>query len=336
MFANKRFMNSAMGSWTGICLLALLPMAGLSRPLAKSDGPHYVLSLNAGYAESQGQFDTDSDNAITPDLNNRGQTSDKLLLMPLFKFDYTFNDQRSQIFIGNSAERILNSQFQYELGFHQQWGKYNQFTFAYIPHIPVFKETWEDPFLVGEARSETGQFSQAFRVAYRYGLISLKYAVAMNEIETERSGAADYTEQEQALLRRDGRYDRLTAEVMLPLAKGFFLKPILYVAQRDAEGESTSFDEINARLSLVARMDRHFIALQGAYGIKDYAVANPVFDVVQQDDAVSVMLLYSYAEAFNFEPLKFNVIVSARDVDSNIEFYEQRSRFISAGFSYEF
>jgi hypothetical protein len=335
------------------CLLALpllltssllgFSSVAIAKPLAKSPGFSGSIGINAGFSNSDGQFNTDDDNAKTDDLSNTGEAISTGLLFPFFRLAYTTEDLKTQYFLGQSSQNILDSAIQYELGVTHQFDKRQSMTFAYIPHVPFLKETWSDPFLVGAEREKTDIDSTAVRVAYKFMPVQIEYAYASYDIEDDQSGAQinacggqTCTAEEQAVLKRDSDYQRLSLESSVRLWQGMFAKANVYYANQDSKGESQSYDELHYSLSIMTKYERHFLSVQAAFSDREYSAENPIFGQTQEQDATRYSLIYSYDKPFNIEDSNLNVIYQNKDIDANIDFYDSTTNFVSVGMSYNF
>jgi hypothetical protein len=326
--------------------LLLFSGACSGKPLAKKAGFGGVIGLNAGAIESQSQLSVGDDNAQIPDLNNSknslAPTETKVLPFPFFRVDYTFTDLTTQLFVGQSKSNILNSAFQYELGITHQFSEWQALTLAYIPHIPVLKNAWVDPYLTGAPRQETDVESRAVRLAYRFKPLTVKYAYGFYSLDDEQSGNSgkcdgrDCTAQEQALLNRNSHYQRVSVDGFMPLGYGVFTKPSIYYGRSDADGDSQSFIEYHYSLSAFTSFGPHFISLKGTYTDREYEKDNPIFSQLQQDAVTRYMFIYSYDQPFRLANSKLNILYLSSTNNSNINFFDSQQQLISLGISYDF
>jgi hypothetical protein len=331
--------------------LLLYASACSAKPLAKKAGFGGVIGLNAGAIVSQSQLSVGDDNAQISDLNNSknslAPTETTVLPFPFFRADYTFTDLTTQIFFGQSKSNILNSALQYELGITHQFSNGQALTLAYIPHIPLLKDAWADPYLTGAPRQETDVDSSAVRLAYRFKPLTVKYAYGFYNLDDEQSGNSaslgggqcdgqNCTAQEQALLDRNSRYQRVTVDSFVPLGSGIFTTPRAYYGRSDADGDSQSFIEYHYSLSVFTSFGPHFISLQGAYTDREYEEANPIFSQLQQDAVTRYMFIYSYDQPFRLANSKLNILYQHKTLDSNIKFFDSQQQFVSLGISYNF
>ncbi|MEH6451907.1 MAG: DUF2860 domain-containing protein [Psychromonas sp.] len=328
-------------TFTVLVLGMLCSGQSFARPLATEAGWNFKINLSAGYVSSQSQSSTNDDNAITEDLNNNGQSTETLIPVPLARVSYTLDSLKTQFFIGNSTDQVSNAQFQYELGVIHQFKDDSKLTFAYFPNLPLFNETWEDPYLTGEARSKTDDDAQGVRMAFERiagSPFTFKYAYAVNKIEQEKSGeSVAYLDESQiSLLQRDSSFHRAELEMTVYIARSLFLKPAFQYTNRSADGAAHSYDEYVGKIGILYFQKRHSLITTISYGSTQYAENNPVFDQKQDSKSASIFSIYSYARPFGWESIDFTVIAGYNQTDSDITFYDKDALIVATGFTYTY
>lgn len=335
-------LNISSGNAFRLSLLAcaLMSTTTQARPLAKESGFGFTINVNAGYSAKESQFNTDSDNKQTKDLQNSGEKISEAIVFPLARLSYTLDSKKTQFFLGNSLENVSQGQFQLELGFTHQFADRTQLTMAYFPELPGFSETWEDPYLVGADRKKTDQTSQGGRLELKHILgspFTFKYGYAKNDIDEETSGSnlGLSLDQQQSLVR-DADLHRFTGEMFIPLGKGLFFQPSINYTLGDAKGDAMSFDEYGARLTLTKITGRHRITGNLYYANAKYDGSNPIFDKTQKDDKYGAFGLYVYDRPFDWDNASFTLLGAAVASSSNITFYEKSNYSIAMGLAYTF
>lgn len=311
-----------------------------ARPLAEEAGWQFTVNVNAGFIQSQSQMSTDSDNKVTKDLNNKGKQVDSAIVFPLARLDYTFADLKTQLFVGNSLDNVSQGQFQLELGGKHQLASGSTVTLAWIPLIPSFQKTWQDPYLQNQPRQKTDQDTQGLRFAWENiagSLFSVKYAYAKNDLDHELSGQSlALSDAQLRSLDRNSDYHRGSLEMLLPLGNGLFFEPALTYTRGDAKGDAMSYDEYGTRLSLVKMSGKHRIAGNLFYSYAEHDETNPVFNRKQKDDNWGAFAFYSYKAPFNWQNASFTLFGAWTDTRSNIRFYESDMFSVAAGMAYTF
>lgn len=320
----------------------LLSSIAQARPLAQQPGWASTINLNIGYISSQSQFSSDDDNQITADLNNSGQKSNSTLLYPLLRIQYTTENLQNQFFLDNSRENLGRAQFQYELGYLRQLSQRSQILFAYFPELPLFNETWSDPYLTDIARSKSEDNYQGGRIKYKFiadSPFSVQYAYAQRTLDNEQSGVSLFGEgsAEAQILNRNANLHRLQGEMYIHLAKSFSLSPALLYTRSQAKGDANDHDDYSIRLSSLYRVEKHLFNISMQWGETHYSANNPVFEQqTQKNENLSLFALYMYQQPFAWKNTRFNVLAGYSKSDSNINFYNSKMAIVSCGFAYTF
>ncbi|WP_220720623.1 surface lipoprotein assembly modifier [Agarivorans litoreus] len=335
-FHTKRLLTSSV-----LATFASVGAANATGYVDDEAGFGFELLLGGMVGQQQSQFDTDDDNALTQDLNNSGNKSSGVSLAVLAELNYTFANKKTQIFLGQQEENIVRGQDQVELGITQMVGEYSQLELAYFPKLPGFSETWQDPYLTGSARQKTDADSSGFRVAWRYLFdtpLTLRYGFAAADIENERSGQAfGLDANEQKRMQRDGKYHRISAEILAYDEDGFTVTPQLTYTKADTDGDAMAFDAYAFALETTYSFaERHFTSLYINYAKRDYKGRNPIFNQTQGDDDFAINAIYGYAQPFDFENTSVYLMASYDKGDSNIAFYQSKSLGVLMGVAYEF
>lgn len=329
-------------------LLSSLLVSPLSaKPLAKEAGWQFAISLNAGYVGSQSNLSTADENEIIDDVNSKAKSTSTFIGFPFARVQYTTEDLKTQYFLGNSRDQISTSQFQYELGVIHKFDDNSKLTAAYFPELPLFNDTWQDPFLVGQKRVLTDENAQGGRIELERiagGPISLKYAYARSKVDNDQSGESwnengGLNAQQLQSLQRSSEYHRIAIETMFPVylqQTKVFLKPTLQYTTRIADGDAISFDDYNFQLALLLFSGRHTSITTVNIGSTSYKDQNPIFGNKQNSLNAGIFSVYSYAEAFNWKPVTFTLIAGYSQKDSDITFYDENGLIVSAGLAYTF
>lgn len=331
--------------FSALLLSSLLVPSAFARPLAEEGGWEFTISLNAGYVSGQSNLAVSDENKVISDVYSEAESSSSFIGFPFARVQYTTEDLNTQFFLGNSRDQISISQFQIELGVVHQFENQSQLTVAYFPELPMFNETWQDPFLTNTARIETDEDAQGGRVELSRiagGPITLKYAFALTTVKDDRSGQSwsengvGLTTQELQGLQRSSQYHRVAVETMFPVYSKVFLKPTLQYTARLADGDSNSYNDYDFQLGLLVFRGRHTSITTLSLGTTKYDESNPIFDTKQDSINAGIFSVYSYAEAFNWQPLTFTVIAGYSQKDSDITFYDENGFIVSTGLAYTF
>ena len=322
-------------------LVLCVSQSSIARPLSDKVGWDFALSINAFYSSGQSQLNTSTENQITKDLNNNGESVSSGFIVPLGKAFYTLDSLKTQLYFdANNSDQISTNGFQYEFGVKHQFYDDSKLTFAVFPKLSIYNEVWEDPFLEDSERSETQQRVGGARIAIEQILTSpftVKYAIASSSIEDEFSGQMqNLTSNEVDSLARDSIYQRISIETMFPIYKGIFLKPTLEKNQRDAEGEANSYEDFALKLGVLIFRERSFWATTLSMGVQNYQGINPIFDKKQDLVYGSLSSIFSYKAPLNLKNWDWTVLASYTQKHSDIDFYDSRSMSILTAMTYYF
>lgn len=308
----------------------------------KKAGWGIKLYLNVGYSSGRSQFDTDSDNAVTSDLENSGETIKDTDIFPLARLDYTLSNLKTQFFIGQARENIVRGLFQFEVGVAHMLGEKELLEVAYSPDVLSFNKTWEDPYVTGIARDKTDFSAQGFRIRWRNALdtpLTLRFGYASSDIDDERSGSSLQwlTQSQRSKLDREGDYHRLTGEYTVFSNDTTKVTPLLSYTRGNADGEAMGYDGYRIGLETKhAFGKRHRTSLYFDYEHRRHLDSNPVFNKRQKDDEFGITGTYSYLAPFGWKNTSIILLAKYDRSTSNITFYEIRDAAVSVGFGWEY
>ncbi|MDE1514640.1 MULTISPECIES: DUF2860 domain-containing protein [Vibrio] len=325
--------------------LSVLPLLSLSLTAqASSDrnqpGWDFTLSLNSFYARTQSQMNTNDDNALTPNLQQSGHTTSKMRFMPLGNVQYTFASGKTQFFAGQSSDQVIEGQLQAELGITHKFDQLGQITLAYFPALPGVNETWRDPYLTQAARSTTDITAQGGRIAYTapFALpLTLRYAYLDYQVDKEQSASEDkWSAIDRGLLNRNSIYQQMSAEVSLPISRAWSLVPQVSYTKRDAEGDAFDFNALDYQLSLNHFFGQQALFMTLSYGQEDYQTEHPIFSATRDAQRWSAFALYAYRAPFGWKNVSLNAMAGIRETNDVINFFDQKSTFLSTGIAFNF
>jgi len=319
---------------------SLFVFSANARPLASEPGWESTISVNAGVVSSQSHLSFSDDDTIDS-LNESADSTTNVIAFPFARLQYTTKDLNTQFFLGNSREQISISQFQYELGVTHQFQNKTKFTVAYFPNLPLLNETWQDPYLVNQDRSETDKDAQGGRLELANlagSPLTLKYAFALTKIENDSSGEGivSLSEQQLQTLQRSSQYHRVTAEMMFPIRRGLLIRPGLQYTSRIADGDAVSYDDYDLQLGFLVFNGRHSTITTLNVGTTKYKQSNPIFDEKQNSLNMGIFSVYAYKQPFDWESTTFTLIAGYNQKNSDITFHDESGLILTTGLAYTF
>ncbi len=331
-------LSSSFTALVGASVISVSSFNALAQRDPFTPGFSGTISLNAGYSQTQSQHNTHDDNAITHDLNNKGQQVSQVSPILLGRLQYSFGN--TVIFLGNSEDQITEANFQAELGITQKLSRNSALTGALFGSVPGQDEVWRDPYLTGRARTVTDQAVSGVRFSWDLFSpvsVSLKYAYAQSEVDQDDIGlSALLSVAEQAQLARDSDYHRFGTEIAFPIGKALTIAPSMYYTRRDAKGNSHSFDEISGQVAVVINLPRHTFSTTFRNSIAEFSQDNPQFNRKQDYRSFGLFSVYSYHNLLNLPNTNLNLMAGYQITESDIEFYSSENLFLSTGVSYHF
>ncbi|MDG3085832.1 DUF2860 family protein [Vibrio hannami] len=313
--------------------LASLPAAaGFGNP-----GFSGELSLMGAYTSSESNFNTDN-KTKTGDLDSGGESDSSGLFLPLGQLRYTFGPGSAhQVFAGTSRADVVQGLVALELGYKLSVAPNSSVAISWLPSV-MDKETWADPFVTGQERLTTDESGQAFRIQYTNILstgLGVDIATYDKDIEDEFSGTTAYGAYSSQLDRNgDGFYGKLSAR--LKPDRVTTILPSIRLNQFDAEGDALSNTRYGAGLTVIRIVQNQSFALTADYASVSFDKENPVFGKTQDNSELGFTFAYEYGDLFGIHTLAFNLLASYSDIDSNIDFYDEKSLFTGAGVSFKF
>jgi len=329
-----------------VCCCFPAPIVQAQKPLPKDSGFSGYIELLGAYISSNSQFNTDNKNERTDSLEKSGKRVDNVKPLPLGLIAYTFAELRTQLFLGVLPETVVQGQFRVEAGVRHDLLDGTSLRASAIPITPFEKETWEDPFVVGQNRKETDITSYGFKLAaenIRASGMGLEYRWKQKKIDKEQSGtflisqpASPLTTDDLDDLKRDSKSHRFSAEYSFELMPRMSLKPILRYTRVDAKGSANSFHALATQLSFSYLGDKWRAFVNGIFKREWYDDTHPVFDKTRRDFNLGMFAILAYKDPFGLKDFRIDWLNGFFMSNSNIDFYESTNYLTALGIAYNF
>ena len=321
-------------------------LAPAQEPIPSESGFSGYIEILGAYISTNSQLNTDSGNKRTDSLDSAGDRTGKVRAFPLGLIRYTFAEKHTQLYLGILPENVAQGQFQIEAGVRHILRNGTGLRASVIPVTPFKKETWEDPYVVGQNRKETDIDSFGGKLAAEHIMgsgLTLKYGWARQTLDDEKSGTFLLSQPGSLLspedlddLERDAHFHRFTAEYAFPIGRGMILKPVLRFARSDADGDAFSFYGLTPRLSFLYFGRQLQASVNAAVTMDWYDETHPVFDKTRRDVKPGLFAILGYKNPFGFKNFRIDWFNAYSKSTSNIDFY-QSSTFVTAlGLGYTF
>lgn len=300
------------------------------------DGGLYLVPVGL---TQKSQFAAENENRLTDDLNNSGKTSNLFTAFPLISLNYTPNGSQTSFFFGNGQENVTKGQIAMEFGLVHSLGQDDKITFAMFPELPFSGETWKDPFLIGQDRQKTNERAAGGRIKFEHTgdhSFDMQYAFMKNSMDEEESGnsLAQLDNQMRAMLNRNGEFHRFNINMSFTVGQSIIIIPGLQITASEAQGDANDFAEGTLILQSIYLTERHFFSTALRIGRKESRVENPVFNLPQNEETLSLDAMYKYAEPLGYKNWSLLGVAMWKNSDANITFYDSQSAVFGIGLGF--
>ena len=336
-----RFELALVALWTPF----LAPIAYAIDPIPEEQGWSGFVMFGAGFT------DLKSNTVVGNDIIDVGDDTISSIFQspesddsvhPIFgvELKYTLAN-RNQIFLGSSLEDRLTMDFANQLGWRKQTDTRGSFQVSYLLPEPAI-EIWEDPYLVGERRSEVDRDSDGIRFEWDSVMgSSFGFLVQVREldIDPELSG----TDPEigcdtdcQSLLDRNG--DQFVARFWYRyiLSPNHILEPQFRIRTEDRDGDAISRDAWAAQLSYAYLQPPFTFVGNVIYGQSEYDKPNPLYGRRQDADTFGIDATLLYTLPTESQRWQLTGSIFWGESDSDIRFHDNELSQFVLGVIYNF
>ncbi|MGR5062205.1 DUF2860 domain-containing protein [Photobacterium sp. DNB22_13_2] len=311
--------------------------AQANQPQRWSPGLNADISLLTGYSESRSPFNTD-DSTISD--YGKADKESNFLVAPLGTISYTNQALDKQIYFGTSRSDLAFGRFHVELGYKHKLDNNGTLVFSYVPGL-LTSETWQDPYLLDQARTKTDSKIKGLRIQYNQILgsnFSLELSGGNQDLDEETSGSSQANLSDAQKKSLDRQSDIYYAQLshFRPISRTQFLRSAISYTRNDAQGNAMASDNFGAELGVVQRVNKASFALTFSYNYIDFDEQNPIFERTQQDDKWGVFLASQYDEPMGWKNWNLVSLVGYNQSNSNVSFYDEESLLLTVGMNYRF
>lgn len=328
-------------------MLACVRTAVAIEPIPAKAGWSGFVTLGGGVLEARTNtiagidvYGLDIGRARIDSLDSEPESRSLGLPQVNLNLNYTFST-RTQVFLGNSLENVLQFDTATNLGVRQQFADSSILELAAVSSpalAPV--QVWQDPFVVGVDRKETDRTSRGWRIEYDRILgtgFGIRYTQRSTDIDKERSGEwLGLPGDEAKLLDRNGDSRRLLLSYRLPAAGRNLFEVRLARLEEDRDGKAMSGTQDELYLTHAFLGQRFTVATNLFFASQDFDAANPVFDRKRSDDNVGIGIALLDRKIFNSQRWWGQAMFAWFEQDSNIDFYDGSSMMFTLGAQYRF
>ncbi len=321
---------------TGVATLAIASNCLASHNSEWQSGLSGEAGILFGYTKSDSQFN--DKNKATSSLNQSGESKGRPLALPMGSLQYTFDDQKSQLFLGTSRADVTLGHINAELGYRRQMDNYGVMSASFLPTL-IANTTWSNPYVTDKNRTETDSKVQALRFQYNnifHSGFSLDMAFGKHSVDKEESGQGKYTAKQQTLLKRDSKVYYLKGDYQTALSRGLIVRSGLSFIKNKADGAAMTSNTYGLNAGIIRASRAYTTVLNLSYKNERFDEANPVFAKKQKDHHYGVNLSYVYHQPFGLKDWQAVTMAGYQVTQSNIDFYGEKSWRLMTGMSYQF
>ncbi|MDD9194861.1 DUF2860 domain-containing protein [Aliivibrio sp. S3MY1] len=297
--------------------------------LADKEGISGEIALTTGFTSSTSNFNTEGEDTISS-VYQKGSSDNGFMAFPLGSIAYTFGQElNQQVYAGTTRQDIATGTVVLEVGYKYQFDSRMVVDVSILPTV-MSSKTWDNPYLVDSARTETDASGNAFRFKVNNiagSNFTIDSAYATKDIEND-----DVVD----VLKRDADTIYLKGQYRLPLSRTSFVLPSVIYQSSSADGKASSYDQYGAEISFFKIMQRHQLVLTAGYNQRTFGAENPIYTEIRKDNKLSFFAAYEYTKFMDWQDWSFISFAGYSSTDSNIIFYDESEYIVTVGLNYKF
>ncbi len=329
-----------------VCLSATVCAVGLE-PIPEESGLDGYINVGASWMKvKSNSFAGPPFKTLTSKKNGSIYSSpdseDNVTAMFSGEFRYTFADSRTQLFLGNSLEDMLQFDMSNAIGIRKELDDESILEGSLL-FSAMTPEVWSDPFVTGVNRDETDRESTGGRIAWgrMFGTgLQLSYSYRDIDIDNETSGqslvGSVITAAQQPLLDRNGDHHRGDVMYVHQMNDNNWIAPRLRYDRYDLDGDAMANDRYGFLVTHVYASKKFKLVTNLSYATADFDKRHPVYGKTRDDDQYGISTTLFYPNFMNNENLTGNIGVGYWKQDSNISFYDEDMLAVTVGTLYSF
>jgi len=301
-----------------------------------------VMDIETNMVAEFAGFKLSSDPISSLTESNDSETTG-IFLIP-FNVAYTFNNLKTQVFLGTLLSDLARFDLVQQLGVKQKIGGLGLLQVG-LQRSGIVTEVWEDPYVVNTERTATDRDITGARLVWDKILgsdLELTLTARSIEIDDEKSGESvgGLTAAQRSLLERDSDQKSIGALYLFKLGGGHALVPSVKFVADDRDGDARANDAYSFKLTYSYLGDPLAVFVNGMIGKAEYDEVNPIpaFSMTQEqeDDIYGAGLTILHTNPWGWslwdsKPMRFYVEGAFIERDANIDFYDEKVVSATAG-----
>ena len=244
-----------------------------------------------------------------------------------YELSYTFEETRTQLFLGNLLENYVAFDMSTLAGVRQDIAGAGLIG-ASLQSTSVDTQVWSDPYLTGARRNDTDRTGQGFRVFWQQFMSSgleVRYTATEIDIDKERSGESlALSDAQRRLLYRNADVSRFDMLYEFSSSdKRHTVTPALAYVDNGLDGDAMANDGGEVSINYIYKHnDRWRYVLNASYGEYDFDQKNPIYAYEDGSNDYGVSGTVFYTEPFGWKDWSFNTTAGWYEEDHDIDFYD--------------
>lgn len=251
---------------------------------------------------------------------------------------YTLAEMRTQLFLGNLIQDAIRFDFTQQLGVRQAVGEQGVMALSYVYNAKD-AQTWADPYKAGK-REGVDMDTQGVRLAWDQvagSRFNVAYTYRERELDRETSGEGlGLTPEQTQLLDRNGELHQFNLSYDWIMDARQVVRPEFVFAQGDMDGEASSFDRYQAKLTYAVKHQRWSATASAFVGSTRYDQDNPIYSKAADSNEYGLGASFYWHRLMGVTGLNALVSAAIMESDSDISFHDASVRHLSTGLLYRF
>jgi hypothetical protein len=326
---NKHFENELEKTMKKTVLVVLFCFgSGLLMHLAHADEPGLGGEIVIGGGVVTGrlsQLDAEEGDSRVERRDERGDEETYLDLIINGELNYTLPNGRTTFFLTD-----LNTDKGLAAGVRQSLGDLGRISAAGTFET---REVWQDPYLVGVARSRTDENS--FGVSFGFEDILGTHFLFLSDIATVDVDEDRIGDRVKSL-RRDGVRSSHGIGYAIGLDENQQLTPMVRYLRSDMEGDANSSDGYALTIGYEWGRGPWGIEASTGVGWTKYRKDHPVYHKERRATSFDASAIVAYEEPFGWSHVSLYGLAAYNLVNENIDFFDSSLWTFGLGLGYEF
>jgi hypothetical protein len=279
------------------------------------------------WSNSTSQLRVNDSNEATHDLNSEADSFNVVYPIVLFDLKYRVKE-KTTLHAGTPIDEYgirLNAGMAHDLG------DPGQLDFS-IFWSPMHQE-WQDPYIAGQDREETGAFDTGIELKYNRILgTGFQFRGIYNYIDVDKDLSGDRFED----LQRDGHKYTANIGYAIQLDRMNKIVPAVDFTRAQMDGASNSYNGYRVLLNYVRFTRQYMLNVYVGGGSTQYDKQHPLYGKSRHATGIGSFAILTWFSPFNWQRTFFSLGAGAGYSDANINFYDSRSFSSLVTFGYKF